>query len=252
MRHYEIVFIVHPDQSEQVPAMVERYRTMVDRPTSGRIHRLEDWGRRQLAYPIQKVHKAHYVLMNIECDEETLTRARARVQVQRRRAAPPDRRDGRSRVAPSPMMKEEKSRSLTGDATPSARRRRRARRKRRRRQPRAAAAANRQPPERERDVPASNRLELDATLAAARRPSLHARRHSGHRLHAGARSRCRRKRAASARSNASCTRWRSATSAHGAGRGSPSGRELRCEGFLARRYRTGSSIALHIRDSNTN
>jgi small subunit ribosomal protein S6 len=71
MRHYEIVFIVHPDQSEQVPAMIERYRTMVTGP-GGRIHRLEDWGRRQLAYPINKVHKAHYVLMNIECDAEAL------------------------------------------------------------------------------------------------------------------------------------------------------------------------------------
>ena len=67
MRHYEVVFIVHPDQSEQVPAMIERYRSH-DRYRQGKIHRLEDWGRRQLAYPIQKVHKAHYVLMNIECD----------------------------------------------------------------------------------------------------------------------------------------------------------------------------------------
>ena len=67
MRHYEIVFIVHPDQSEQVPAMVERYKALVT-ARSGQIHRLEDWGRRQMAYPIQKVHKAHYVLMNIECD----------------------------------------------------------------------------------------------------------------------------------------------------------------------------------------
>ncbi len=71
MRHYEIVFIVHPDQSEQVPAMVERYRTLVT-AKNGLIHRLEDWGRRQLAYPIQKIHKAHYVLMNIECDQEVL------------------------------------------------------------------------------------------------------------------------------------------------------------------------------------
>ncbi len=71
MRHYEIVFIVHPDQSEQVPAMVERYRGMIS-GRNGQIHRLEDWGRRQLAYPIQKMHKAHYVLMNIECDQETL------------------------------------------------------------------------------------------------------------------------------------------------------------------------------------
>src|SRR5689334_12663517 len=71
MKHYEVVFIVHPDQSEQVPAMVERYRTMVT-GQGGAIHRLEDWGRRQLAYPIAKVHKAHYVLMNVECDKPTL------------------------------------------------------------------------------------------------------------------------------------------------------------------------------------
>jgi small subunit ribosomal protein S6 len=66
MRHYEVVFMVHPDQSEQVPAMIERYRTLIE-SEGGKIHRLEDWGRRQLAYPIQKLAKAHYVLMNIEC-----------------------------------------------------------------------------------------------------------------------------------------------------------------------------------------
>ena len=71
MRHYEIVFIVHPDQSEQVPAMIERYRSIVT-AKNGKVHRLEDWGRRQLAYLIQKVHKAHYVLMNIECDQDAL------------------------------------------------------------------------------------------------------------------------------------------------------------------------------------
>ena len=71
MRHYEIVIMVHPDQSEQVPAMLERYRSMID-TSKGIIHRLEDWGRRQLAYSINKIHKAHYVLMNIECDAETL------------------------------------------------------------------------------------------------------------------------------------------------------------------------------------
>lgn len=71
MRHYEIVFLVHPDQSEQVPAMIDRYRSLIE-GAGGRIHRLEDWGRRQLAYPISKVHKAHYVLMNIECGQETL------------------------------------------------------------------------------------------------------------------------------------------------------------------------------------
>ena len=71
MRHYEIVFLVHPDQSEQVNAMIERYRSIIE-TGKGAIHRLEDWGRRQLAYPINKIHKAHYVLMNIECDGETL------------------------------------------------------------------------------------------------------------------------------------------------------------------------------------
>lgn len=71
MRHYEIVFLVHPDQSEQVPAMIERYRSMIE-SNQGAIHRMEDWGRRQLAYPINKIHKAHYVLMNIECDQATL------------------------------------------------------------------------------------------------------------------------------------------------------------------------------------
>jgi small subunit ribosomal protein S6 len=117
MRHYEIVFIVHPDQSEQVPAMVERYRTMVT-GQGGRIHRLEDWGRRQLAYPIAKMHKAHYVLMNIECGNETLSELEHAFKfndavlrhliVAMREAV----------VAPSPMMKEEKSRSLSSPATP--------------------------------------------------------------------------------------------------------------------------------------
>ena len=112
MRHYEIVFIVHPDQSEQVPAMVERYRAMVT-AGNGKIHRLEDWGRRQLAYPIAKMHKAHYVLMNIECDAPTLTELEHAFKfndavlrhliVAMREAA----------VTPSPMMKEEKSRSLS-------------------------------------------------------------------------------------------------------------------------------------------
>ena len=71
MKHYEIVFLVHPDQSEQVPGMIERYSNMVTQ-RKGKIHRLEDWGRRQLAYPINKMLKGHYVLMNIECDKETL------------------------------------------------------------------------------------------------------------------------------------------------------------------------------------
>jgi len=71
MRHYEIVFMVHPDQSEQVPAMIERYKSLIE-AAQGSIHRLEDWGRRQLAYPIQNLVKAHYVLMNIECGKDAL------------------------------------------------------------------------------------------------------------------------------------------------------------------------------------
>ncbi|WP_085315912.1 30S ribosomal protein S6 [Derxia lacustris] len=71
MRHYEVIFIVHPDQSEQVPAMIERYKGMIE-SEAGKIHRLEDWGRRQLAYPISKLVKAHYVLMNIEAGQPTL------------------------------------------------------------------------------------------------------------------------------------------------------------------------------------
>ncbi len=71
MRHYEIVFMVHPDQSEQVPAMVERYTSAV-KASGGTVHRLEDWGRRQLAYAINKIHKAHYILMNVECTDEAL------------------------------------------------------------------------------------------------------------------------------------------------------------------------------------
>ena len=71
MKHYEVVFLVHPDQSEQVPAMVEKYRTIIEND-GGQVHRFEDWGRRQLAYPINKVHKAHYILMNIECGNTAL------------------------------------------------------------------------------------------------------------------------------------------------------------------------------------
>ena len=71
MRHYEIVFMVHPDQSEQVPAMVDKYKSMVE-ADNGKIHRFEDWGRRQLAFPINKVHKAHYVLMNVECGRDVI------------------------------------------------------------------------------------------------------------------------------------------------------------------------------------
>lgn len=105
MRHYEIVFLVHPDQSEQVPAMIERYRSLIE-SSGGKIHRLEDWGRRQLAYTINKVHKAHYVLMNVECTLEALRELESafrfsdavlrHLTIRRRRAV----------TEPSPMMKE--------------------------------------------------------------------------------------------------------------------------------------------------
>ena len=112
MRHYEVVFIVHPDQSEQVPAMVTRYRTLIS-SRSGIIHRLEDWGRRQMAYPIQKVHKAHYVLMNIECDGETLLELENAFKFNDAVLRHLTIKVKRAVTAPSPMMKEEKSKSLT-------------------------------------------------------------------------------------------------------------------------------------------
>ena len=112
MRHYEVVFIVHPDQSEQVPAMVTRYRTLIS-SRSGIIHRLEDWGRRQMAYPIQKVHKAHYVLMNIECDGETLLELENAFKFNDAVLRHLTIKVKHAVTAPSPMMKEEKSRSLT-------------------------------------------------------------------------------------------------------------------------------------------
>ena len=120
MRHYEIVFLVHPDQSAQVPAMIERYKSIIE-TASGKIHRLEDWGRRHLAYPIKKIHKAHYVLMNIECGQEVLAELEhafkfndavlRHLTVAMKEAV----------SAPSPMMKEEKSKSLLGkeDAAPA-------------------------------------------------------------------------------------------------------------------------------------
>ncbi|ATE62370.1 30S ribosomal protein S6 [Thauera sinica] len=115
MRHYEIVFIVHPDQSEQVPAMIERYKTLVT-GRNGQIHRLEDWGRRQMAYPIQKVHKAHYVLMNIECDGETLAELEHAFKFNDAVLRHLTIKMKKAVTTPSPMMKEEKARSLT---TPS-------------------------------------------------------------------------------------------------------------------------------------
>jgi small subunit ribosomal protein S6 len=113
MRHYEVVFIVHPDQSEQVPAMIERYRTLVT-SNGGAIHRLEDWGRRQLAYPIQKIHKAHYVLMNIEVNQAVIEELEHAFKfndaVLRHLTLATD----GAVTEPSPMMKEEKSKSLLG------------------------------------------------------------------------------------------------------------------------------------------
>lgn len=111
MRHYEIVFIVHPDQSEQVPGMVERYRTLVT-SKKGRVHRLEDWGRRQLAYPIQKIHKAHYILMNIECDKETLAELEHAFKFNDAVLRHLTISMKSSVLTASPMMKEEKSKSL--------------------------------------------------------------------------------------------------------------------------------------------
>jgi small subunit ribosomal protein S6 len=119
MRHYEIVFIVHPDQSEQVPAMIERYKGLVT-GKSGVIHRLEDWGRRQLAYPIEKVHKAHYVLMNIECDGDTLNELEHAFKFNDAVLRHLTIKTKKAVVAPSPMMKEEKSRSLTSPAPAAA------------------------------------------------------------------------------------------------------------------------------------
>ncbi len=122
MRHYEIVFIVHPDQSEQVPAMIERYRALIG-GNGGQIHRLEDWGRRQLTYTIQKVHKAHYVLMNIECDQATMDELehgfRFNDAILRHLTIKRD----EAITAASPMMKEEKARNLlvpqAADAAPA-------------------------------------------------------------------------------------------------------------------------------------
>ncbi len=111
MRHYEVVFIVHPDQSEQVPAMIERYRTLVT-SSNGAIHRLEDWGRRQLAYPIQKIHKAHYVLMNIECGQEALGELEHAFKFNDAVLRHLIISTKEAVTAPSPMMKEEKAKSV--------------------------------------------------------------------------------------------------------------------------------------------
>ncbi len=112
MRHYEVVFIVHPDQSEQVPAMIES--------NGGAIHRLEDWGRRQLAYPIQKIHKAHYVLMNIECNQTVLEELEHGFKFNDAVLRHLTMATKTAVTAPSPMMKEEKSKdALRKEAAPA-------------------------------------------------------------------------------------------------------------------------------------
>jgi small subunit ribosomal protein S6 len=115
MRHYEVVFIVHPDQSEQVPAMIERYRTMIT-ARNGQIHRLEDWGRRQMAYSIQKMHKAHYVLMNIECDQGTLDELEHAFKFNDAVLRHLTVKMTEAITAPSPMMREERSRPVAPPA----------------------------------------------------------------------------------------------------------------------------------------
>jgi small subunit ribosomal protein S6 len=112
LRHYEIVFIVHPDQSEQVPAMIERYRHTITQG-NGNIHRIEDWGRRQLAYPIQKVFKAHYVLMNIEVEPATLAELENAFKFNDAVLRHLTVAKSEAETGPSPMMKEEKSRNVT-------------------------------------------------------------------------------------------------------------------------------------------
>ena len=112
MRHYEIVFIVHPDQSEQVPAMIERYRNTIT-TGNGKVHRIEDWGRRQLAYPIQKVFKAHYVLMYIEVSNDTLNELEHAFKFNDAVLRHLTVSKSEAETGPSPMMKEEKSRNVT-------------------------------------------------------------------------------------------------------------------------------------------
>ena len=115
MRHYEIVLLIHPDQSEQVPAMLERYKGMIT-AGGGKIHRVEDWGRRQLAYPIQKIHKAHYVLMNIECNQETLDELEHAFRFNDAVLRHLTVKTKAAVTEPSAMMKEEKSRSVPSEA----------------------------------------------------------------------------------------------------------------------------------------
>lgn len=123
MRHYEIVFMVHPDQSEQVPAMIERYKQMVE-GRQGKMHRIEDWGRLQLAYPIQKIAKAHYVLMNVECDQESLGEIenafRFNDAVLRHLVVRMDKAETGPSVMSKRLQKEESRKVTTTDAAPAA------------------------------------------------------------------------------------------------------------------------------------
>ncbi len=245
MRHYEVVVIVHPDQSEQVPAMIERYRAMVT-AKGGRIHRLEDWGRRQLAYPIAKVHKAHYVLLNIESDRDTLAELEHAFKfndavlrhliVAMREAV----------VTPSPMMREEKPRAGDRDAERGERGERGGRGER----PAEPAAAPPAPSaEGARDarstpVPSANRLTLEATLTdrsdlrytPAGIPAVECvLRHASMQPEAGGQRRVECELAAVAFGEPAVALAKIAP-----------GTALRCKGFLARRYRTGTSVALHV------
>ena len=115
MRHYEVVFLVHPDQSDQVPGMMERYGALIERG-EGKVHRTEDWGRRQLAFTISKIHKAHYVMMNIECDQPTLAELESafrfndaviRNMIVRRKGAPTG---GNSKIYEEELREQEKDR----------------------------------------------------------------------------------------------------------------------------------------------
>lgn len=122
MRHYEIVLIVHPDQSEQVPAMIDRYKAMIE-AQQGKIHRTEDWGRRQLAYPIEKVAKAHYVLMNIECGKTTLDELEHGFKFNDAVLRHLTLAMKRAHTGPSPMWKQiqrEEARKVAAEAAPPA------------------------------------------------------------------------------------------------------------------------------------
>ena len=118
MRHYEIVFVVHPDQSEQVPAMIERYRNLVTE-ANGTIHRLEDWGRRQMAYPINKIHKAHFVLMNVETTPEIIEEIETAFKFNDAVLRHLTIKMKSAQTAASPMMKEEKSKNVLNPASSS-------------------------------------------------------------------------------------------------------------------------------------